>query len=258
MPTICGMRERGYTPAAIKDFCERIGVAKSNSLVDVNMLEHCVREDLNDKAVRVMVVKDPLKLVIENFPEGKVETLSVENHPMHPEMGGHDVTFSREIYIERSDFEVEPPAKYYRLKPGGIVRLKGSYILEYVRHEADERGNVTAVYCNYVEDSKSGGANAGIKCKGVIHWVSALDAKDVIINEYDYLLDDREGRDFSERINRDSKKVIRAKAEAYLLTAKPYDRFQFMRLGYYMANKRYSPENPEFNSIVGLKDSFNK
>lgn len=258
MSTLSGMRERGYPAEAIKDFCSRIGVAKSNSEVDITLLEHCVRENLNANARRVMVVSRPLKLIIENYPEGQTEYLEVENNPNKPEEGTRKVSFSRELYIEESDFELDPPPKYHRLKPGGAVRLKGAYILEYSRCETDADGKVTAVYCNYVPDSKSGGANAGMKVKGVIHWVNAADALPVTLREYDYLLLDGEG-DFSERLNPESLKInTGALAESYLKDAGGYERFQFMRRGYYMTRGDYGEGKREFVSIVGLKDSYNK
>lgn len=258
MPTICGMRMRGYPPEAIKDFCDRIGVAKANSLVNINMLEHCVRENLNNNAIRVMVVKNPIKLTITNYPLDKSVELVMENHPMNPEMGSHKVTFSRNLLIDSEDFQVIPEPKYFRLKPGGIVRLKGSYIVEYTAHKTDSEGNVIEVECKYLPDTESGAANAGMKCKGVIHWVSEKDAVDIIVNEYDYLLDEREDVDFSERLNHNSKKIIHAKAESYIRESKPFTRYQFMRMGYYMATKKFSMKNLEFNAIVGLKDNYNK
>lgn len=257
MPTISGMRERGYPAEAIRDFCARVGVAKANSEVDIALLEHCVRENLNENASRAMVVLRPLKLVIENYPEGKNEIIELENNPNKENSGVHTTTFSREIYIEESDFELVPPPKYHRLKPGGMVRLKGAYILEYVDCVQDENGKVTEVRCNYIEDSKSGGANAGIKVKGVIHWVNADDCVDVKVNLYDYLFSDVEG-ELMDRVNPNSKEVLIAKAEKYILQAKPYDKFQFMRTGYFAAKKDFCCASPEFNCIVGLKDSFNK
>ncbi len=257
MPTISGMRERGYPAEAIRDFCVRVGVAKANSEVDIALLEHCVRENLNENASRAMVVLRPLKLVIENYPEGKNEIIELENNPNKENSGIHTTTFSREIYIEESDFELVPPPKYHRLKPGGMVRLKGAYILEYVDCVQDENGKVIEVRCNYIEDSKSGGANAGIKVKGVIHWVNADDCVDVKVNLYDYLFSDVEG-ELMDRVNPNSKEVLIAKAEKYILQAKPYDKFQFMRTGYFVAKKDFCCGSPEFNCIVGLKDSFNK
>ena len=258
MPTLSGMRERGYPAEAIRDFCSRIGVAKANSVVDIALLEHCVRENLNENATRAMAVLKPLKLVIENYPEGATETVEIENNPNKEGAGTHTATFSRELFIEESDFSLNPPAKYFRLKPGGMVRLKGSYIVEYTGCDIDENGNVKEVRCKYIEDSKSGGANAGIKVKGVIHWVNANDCVDVTVNRFDYLINDVEG-DLMDRVNKNSKTVVRAKAEKFIVeNAKAYDRFQFMRQGYYMAVSNFDKSAPVFNEVVGLKDSFNK
>ncbi|NCA67362.1 MAG: glutamine--tRNA ligase/YqeY domain fusion protein [Clostridia bacterium] len=255
MPTISGMRERGYPPAAIRDFCGRIGVAKSNSEVDAALLEHCVREYLNERALRAMVVKTPVKLIIDNY-EGS-EELDIENNPMNPEAGTHKISFSNTIYIDSEDFNENPPPKYFRLKPDGMVRLKGAYIIKYVSHGLDEKGGLE-VHCTLLEDSKSGGANANIKVKGTIHWVDAKSAVDVTINEFDYLLDDiNDGRDFSQRINKNSKKVVTgAKAEAALKDTKPYMHYQFMRCGYYMTAASSTADNIAFNMVVGLKDSY--
>ncbi len=258
MSTLSGMRERGYPAEAIRDFCGRIGVSKSNSQVDITLLEHCVRENLNLNATRVMVVTDPLKLVVENYPADKTEVIEIENNPNKPEEGVHTTTFGRELYIEREDFSLNPPPKYHRLKPDGMVRLKGAYILKYNRADVDENGEVTCVYCDMIEDSKQGGVNAGIKVKGVIHWVNANDSVDVTLNMYDYLLLDGEG-DFDTRINPDSLKVnSSAKAEKFVAEATPYTRFQFMRKGYFVSVADFGKDNLKFNSVVGLKDSYNK
>lgn len=258
MSTLSGMRERGYPAEAIRDFCGRIGVSKSNSQVDITLLEHCVRENLNLNATRVMVVTDPLKLVVENYPTDKTEVIEIENNPNKPEEGVHTTAFGRELYIEREDFSLNPPPKYHRLKPDGMVRLKGAYILKYNRADVDENGEVTCVYCDMIEDSKQGGVNAGIKVKGVIHWVNANDSVDVTLNMYDYLLLDGEG-DFDTRINPDSLKVnSSAKAEKFVAEAAPYTRFQFMRKGYFVSVADFGKDNLKFNSVVGLKDSYNK
>lgn len=258
MSTLSGMRERGYPAEAIRDFCGRIGVSKSNSQVDITLLEHCVRENLNLNATRVMVVTDPLKLVVENYPADKTEVIEIENNPNKPEEGVHTTAFGRELYIEREDFSLNPPPKYHRLKPDGMVRLKGAYILKYNRADVDENGEVTCVYCEMIEDSKQGGANAGIKVKGVIHWVNANDSVDVTLNMYDYLLLDGEG-DFDTRINPDSLKVnASAKAEKFVAEVAPYTRFQFMRKGYFVSVADFGKDNLKFNSVVGLKDSYNK
>ena len=255
MPTLSGMRERGYPAPAIRNFCEAIGVSKSNSEVDVAMLEHFVRDYLNTNADRRMVVKDPIKLIVANAEQDEV--YDIEDNPNAEVPTTHKATFSRELYIDREDFAVNPPPKYKRLVVGGKVRLKGSYILEYVSHKCDADGKVTEVVCNYIPDSISGGVNAGIKVKGVIQWVNAKDCIDVVLHEFDYLLLDGEG-DFNDRLTPDSHKVYaNAKGEAELANCKAYDRFQFMRMGYFSAVKDYGKDGKyEFNMITGLKDSF--
>lgn len=257
MPTLSGMRERGYPPEAIKRFCHEIGVSKSQSEVDVLMLEHFVRDYLNINADRVMVVKDPIKLIVANAIED--EEYQIENNPNAEEKTTHKVTFSRELYIDRDDFAPVPPPKYKRLVPGGKVRLKGSYILEYVSHECDKDGNVVSVTCNYIPDSISGGVNAGIKVKGVIQWVNAKDCIDLTLHEYDYLLLDGDG-DFNDRLTPNSHTVFpNAKGESFLAGVKEYDRFQFMRMGYFSAVNGYGKDGKyEFNQITGLKDSYGK
>ena len=257
MPTLSGMRERGYPPEAIRNFCAAVGVSKSNSEVDVAMLEHFVRDYLNMYAGRMMVVKNPIRLIVENAE--KDEVYDIENNPNAEEKSTHKVTFSRELYIDRDDFAPVPPPKYKRLVPGGTVRLKGSYIVEYVSHKCDEEGNVTEVTCRYIPDSIQGGANANIKVKGVIQWVNAKDCVDLTLHEFDYLLLDGDG-DFNDRLTPDSHTVYpNAKGEAALKDAKAYDRFQFMRMGYFSAVKDYGKDGKyEFNMITGLKDSYGK
>ena len=257
MPTLSGMRERGYPPEAIRNFCAAVGVAKSNSEVDVAYLEHFVRDYLNVNADRMMVVKDPIKLIVENAEEEEI--YDIENNPNAQEKATHKVTFSKELYIDRNDFAPVPPPKYKRLVPGGTVRLKGSYIVEYVSHKCDEAGNVTEVACRYIPDSIQGGANAGIKVKGVIQWVNAKDCVDLTLHEFDYLLLDGDG-DFNDRLTPDSHKIYpNAKGEAALKDVKPYDRFQFMRMGYFSAVGGYGKDGRyEFNMITGLKDSYGK
>lgn len=257
MPTLSGMRERGYPPEAIRNFCAAAGVSKSNSEVDVAMLEHFVRDYLNMNADRMMVVKNPVRLIVENAEND--EDYDIENNPNAEEKSTHKVTFSRELYIDRDDFAPVPPPKYKRLVPGGTVRLKGSYIVEYVSHKCDEEGNVTEVTCRYIPDSIQGGANANIKVKGVIQWVNAKDCVDLTLHEFDYLLLDGDG-DFNDRLTPDSHTVYpNAKGEAALKDAKAYDRFQFMRMGYFSAVKEYGKDGKyEFNMITGLKDSYGK
>lgn len=257
MPTLSGMRERGYPPEAIRNFCAAAGVSKSNSEVDVAMLEHFVRDYLNMNADRMMVVKNPVRLIVENAEND--EDYDIENNPNAEEKSTHKVTFSRELYIDRDDFAPVPPPKYKRLVPGGTVRLKGSYIVEYVSHKCDEEGNVAEVTCRYIPDSIQGGANANIKVKGVIQWVNAKDCVDLTLHEFDYLLLDGDG-DFNDRLTPDSHTVYpNAKGEAALKDAKAYDRFQFMRMGYFSAVKEYGKDGKyEFNMITGLKDSYGK
>lgn len=234
MPTISGMRERGYPATALREFCTRIGVAKSNSIVESAFLEHCVREYLNAEAQRAMVVKNPIKLVLDNYTGS--ETVKVANNPCNSEAGFRQVNFSNVIYIDRDDFSDNPPPKYFRLKPDGMVRLVGAYIIKYVSHGM-ENGELV-VHADIIEDSKEGGANAGIKVKGTIHWVDAVTAVDVTLNEYDYLLDDiDDGRDFSLRLQKETKRVFKGKTEAMIKETVPYTHYQFMRTGYYMTAK---------------------
>ncbi len=257
MPTLSGMRERGYPPEAIRNFCAAAGVSKSNSEVDVAMLEHFVRDYLNVNADRMMVVKNPIKLIVENAD--KDEVYDIENNPNAEVKTTHKVSFGRELYIDRDDFAPVPPPKYKRLVPGGTVRLKGSYIVEYVSHKCDEDGNVTEVVCRYIPDSIQGGVNCEIKVKGVIQWVNAKDCVDLTLHEFDYLLLDGDG-DFNDRLTPDSHTVYpSAKGEAALRNVKPYDRFQFMRMGYFSAVRDYGKDGKyEFNMITGLKDRYGK
>jgi glutaminyl-tRNA synthetase len=258
MPTISGLRRRGYTPEAIRDFCERIGVAKSNSVVDAGLLEHCVREHLGEVAPRRMVVLDPLKVVIENY-EGDGEYVLSENLPKNEAAGRREVRFSREIYIERADFMEEPPPKFFRLAPGREVRLKEAYIIKCESVVKDENGNVIELRCTYDPGSKSGGPTAGRKVKGTLHWVDAASAIPCEVRLYDYLLaEDSEG-DFSERVNPDSLKVMpSALAERALAEAAVGDKFQFLRQGYFCKDPDSTEAHPVFNLIVSLKDSYAK
>ena len=260
MPTISGLRRRGYTPASIRDFCERIGVAKSNSTVDVAMLEHCVREDLNEHAARVMAVLRPLKVVLTNYPEDKSEELLAENHPTRG--GKRYVPFSRELYIEREDFMEEPPKKFFRLRPGGEVRLKHAYIIKCEEVVKDERGEITELRCTYDPESKSGGSAANRKVKGTLHWVSAKDALDAEVRLYDYLLktaDDEPSDDFIASLNPHSLEVIEgAKVEPSLARTAEGTHYQFLRTGYFVADKDTEPQQLVFNRVVGLKDSWGK
>ena len=260
MPTISGLRRRGYTPASIRDFCERIGVAKSNSTVDVAMLEHCVREDLNEHAARVMAVLHPLKVVLTNYPEDKSEELLAENHPTRG--GKRYVPFSRELYIEREDFMEEPPKKFFRLRPGGEVRLKHAYIIKCEEVVKDEKGEITELRCTYDPESKSGGSAANRKVKGTLHWVSANDALDAEVRLYDYLLktdNEETTADFIASLNPHSLEVIEgAKVEPSLARTAEGTHYQFLRTGYFVVDKDTRPDRLVFNRVVGLKDSWGK
>ncbi len=261
MPTISGLRRRGYPAAAIRDFCERIGVAKSNSLVDVAMLEHCVRENLNENADRVMAVLDPVKVVLTNYPEGQTEYLLAENHPTRG--GQRYVPFSREICIEREDFAEVPPKKFFRLKPGGEVRLKHAYIIRCDEVVKDEAGNITELRCTCDMDSKSGGATAGRKVKGTLHWVEARTAIPAEVRLYDYLLTTDENGgipdDFLSALNPKSLQVIpRALVEPSLRWTAAGSRYQFLRKGYFCVDPDTTPDHLVFNQIVGLRDTWAK
>jgi glutaminyl-tRNA synthetase len=260
MPTISGLRRRGYTAAAIRDFCERIGVAKANSLVDVAMLEHCVREDLNAHANRIMAVLDPIKVVITNYPEDKTEMLACENLPNTD--AKHYMPFSREIYIEREDFMEEAPKKFFRLKPEGEVRLKNAYIIKCEEVIKDEQGNIVELHCSYDPDSKTGGKTAGRKIKGTIHWVNASTALDAQVRLYDYLLNDEEGAvngDFIASLNPNSLVVLNnCKVEPSVKWASPGTKFQFLRQGYFCVDKDSTMDNLVFNRVVGLRDTWSK
>jgi glutaminyl-tRNA synthetase len=254
MPTLAGMRRRGFPPEAIRQFCELIGVSKANSEVDVALLEHCVRDVLNVKADRAMVVKEPLKVVITNYPKGKSEILKIENHPDYPERGQREVVFSGEIFIEKEDFKLVPPPKYKRLVKGGIVRLKGAYIIRCDDVVLDENGEPKELKCAYFPESKSGQDTSGLKPKGVIHFVDARQNYPCKLIDYDYLLDDDETKkDFLDRLNKNSKiEYSNAVAEKSLNDARPGAPYQFMRQAYYC----WDPKTNAFIQIVGLKDSY--
>ena len=261
MPTLSGMRRRGFTPAAIRDFCERIGVAKSNSLVDVAMLEHCVREDLNNNADRVMAVLNPLKVVLTNVEENKTEYLLAQNHPSRS--ASRYVPFTREIYIERDDFMEDAPKKFFRLKPGGEVRLMYAYIIKCEEVIKDAAGNVVELHCTIDPTSKSGGATAGRKIKGTIHWVSAQHALKAEVRLYDYLLTtDEKGNlpeDFIGALNPKSLIVIEnALIEPTVRWLAAGTHFQFLRLGYFVIDPDTTPEKLVFNRVVSLKDTWQK
>lgn len=254
MPTICGMRRRGYPAAALKDFCGRIGVAKSNSEVNVKNLEACVRENLNENAMRAMAVKNPLLVEIVNYPNEESEVLTVENHPNHPEMGERELTFGKEIYIDRDDFALVPPPKYFRLKPDGYVRLKGAYIIKCEEVVLDDNGEVAKLKCSYVPSSKSGQDKSGIKVRGVVQFVDKQTCVPIVMRDFDYLLSDAQynGQDFSERINSDSVHSFNALGEPSLKEIAGGTTFQFMRMGYYV----FDEKSKTFGEVVSLKDSF--
>ena len=266
MPTLSGLRRRGYTPEAIRSFCQRIGVAKSNSVVDIALLEHCLREDLNKRAPRVMGVLRPLRLVIENYPEGKAEEVEAVNNPEDPAMGTRKLPFSRVLYIDRDDFREVPPKKYYRLAPGQEVRLKYAYLVTCTDVIKDERtGEVVELRCVYDPASRGGSAPDGRKVKGTIHWVSAAHAQSAEVRLYDRLFtrenpdDDEDGRDFKAFINPDSLEVLTScLVEPGLAGARPGEFFQFERVGYFCVDPDSVPGKPVFNRSVSLRDSWAK
>lgn len=265
MATLCGMRRRGYPPEAIRAFCEKIGVAKAYSVIDYALLESCIRDNLNLNADRTMAVLHPLRIVIDNYPEGKTEQISVDINPNKPELGQRTVTFSREVYIEQDDFMLNPVKKYFRLCPEREVRLKGAYIIKYASHETDAQGDITAVHCTYDEGSAGGEAPDGRKVKGTLHWVSAVDAVDCEIRLYDRLFNvenpsDEEGvSTFAENLNPQSLEVLTGcKIEPAVARSEAGRTYQFMRQGYFCADLDTTPEHPVFNRTVALKDSFKK
>jgi glutaminyl-tRNA synthetase len=285
MPTLCALRRRGYTPEGIRDFIDRIGLAKADSVVDLALLEHCVREDLGGKAPRAMAVLRPLKVVLTNWPEGKRDELPLENHPDHPEMGVHTSVLTRELYIEQEDFMEVPAKKYFRLFLGGEVRLKGAYIIKAESCDKDENGLVTCVYCTVDMDTRNGSEGANRKVKGTLHWVSATESLPVEARLYEPLLTEESAdetpalaeaeaedkpeaeaaapagalkKDFLSRLNPQSLEVCHGFMEASLGEAAVGDKFQFLRMGYYCKDKDSTAELAVFNRVVGLKDSFKK
>ena len=266
MPTISGMRRRGYTPESIRDFCERIGVAKANSTVEMALLEYCLREDLNKRATRVMVVLRPLKLTIINYPEGQIEELTAENNPEDPGSGTRKILFCRELYIEQEDFMEDPPKKFFRLAPGKEVRLKHAYIIKCEEVIKDRNENITELKCTYDPDSKTGGSTAGRKIKGTLHWVSAQHAKKAEVRMYNHLFinenpaNDQGHPTLNSGLNTDSLEILRdCRVEPSLEEAKPGDRFQFLRMGYFCADsKEFTPDSPVFNRAVTLRDTWAK
>ena len=264
MPTICALRRKGYTPASIRAFAEKVGVAKRDNVIDLSLLEYCVREDLNKVAERRMAVIDPLKVVITNYPEGKSESFSCVNNPEDEAAGRREVPFGREIFIEQADFMEEPPKGYYRLRPGGEVRLRYGYLIKCEEVVKDEAGNVVELRCTYDPESAGGGSSDGRKVKGVIHWVSAADAVEAEVRLYDNLFakenpdDVEEGKTFTDYLNPTSLVVKKALCERSLGVAKEGDRFQFERVGYFCVDKDSTAEKLVFNRTVTLKDTWAK
>ena len=265
MATICGMRRRGYPSQAVRAFVDKIGVSKAYSVIDYALLESCVRDYLNENADRAMAVLRPLKVIIDNYPEGKQEQIEVDVNPNKPEQGTTSVTFSREIFIEDDDFMLDPPGKYFRLCPTKEVRLKGAYFVKYTSHETDENGNITAVHCTYDPESRGGEAPDGRKVKGTLHWVSADNCVKTEVRLYDRLFNvenpsDEEGvSSFADNLNPESLTVIsNAVIDASLKDVKVGDTFQFMRQGYFCVDKDSTADKIVFNRTVALKDSFAK
>ncbi len=266
MPTIAGLRRRGFTPESIRDFSDRIGVAKSNTVVDIALLEHCVRDDLNKRAQRRMVVLDPLKVIIDNYPEDKEEDLEAENNPEDPSAGKRTLPFSRVLYVERSDFREDAPRKWFRLAPGKEVRLKHAYYITCNEVVKNENGEVVELHCTYDPESRGGWTQDGRKVRGTLHWVSAQHAVPVEVRLYEHLFlkedpeEVEEGQDFTANINPNSLRVMsQALAEPDLKNARPGEHFQFLRQGYFCADlKDHAPEHPVFNRTVTLRDSWAK
>ncbi|MDI6786516.1 MAG: glutamine--tRNA ligase/YqeY domain fusion protein [bacterium] len=265
MPTISGLRRRGYTPEAIRKFCERIGVAKSNSVVDIALLEHCIREDLNIKAKRVMAVLQPLKVIIDNYPEDQVEKLEAENNPEDLCMGSRKIPFSKVIYIEQDDFREDPPKKYYRLAPGQEVRLKHAYYIKCTKVIKNEQGEIAELHCDYDPETKGGWSKDGRKVKGTLHWVSAKHALKAEVRLYGHLFEKEnpeeaeEGFDFKLNMNKNSiERLNSCLVEKSLDEAKPGNRYQFLRQGYFCVDLDSSKGNLVFNRIVSLRDSWAK
>lgn len=264
MPTICGLRRRGYTPESIHKFVDRIGYTKYDGINDIGLLEYAIREDMNKKATRVSAVLDPIKLVLTNYPEGQTEILEAHNNPEDQNAGSHKILFSRELYIERDDFMEDAPKKYFRLTPGNEVRLKNAYIVKCTGCKYDDNGNIVEVYAEYDPLTKSGMPESNRKVKGTIHWVSTEDSVDAEVRIYDRLFSvenpsDEKDKDFRELLNPDSLKVLSGcKVEPYLKEAKSLDKFQFQRIGYFCVDPDSTSDKLVFNRTVALKDSWSK
>jgi glutaminyl-tRNA synthetase len=265
MPTICGLRRRGYTPEALRNFAETVGIAKRENVIELTLLEHCLRNDLNRIARRVMVVSNPVKLVIDNYPEGKTEMMEAENNPEDETAGMREMPFSREIYIEADDFMEDPPKKFFRLSPGNEVRLKNGYIVMCTGVDKDPvTGEILRIRCTYDPLTRSGLEGSNRKVKATIHWVSAQHALDVEVRLYDRLFakedpdEVEEGKDWKSNLNPDSLKVINAKAEPSLAHSKPGEKYQFQRTGYFCVDNDSSQSRLIFNRTVTLKDNSTK
>ena len=262
MPTISGIRRRGFTPESVRDFCERIGVAKRDNLIDFGLLEFCVRDHLNKISLRRMVVMNPIKVIITNYPGDKTEMLASGNNPEDDTMGQREMPFTKELLIEREDFMENPPKKFFRLSPGGMVRLKSAYIIKCDDFKKDNSGNVVELYCTYFPESKSGSDSSGISVKGVIHWVSAASTLLVEVRRYDRLFNTEDmgsiEDDFKNHINSDSLQVQIAYAEPDIRNAKPEDRFQFMRTGYFCLDKNSTQDKLVFNRTTTLRDMWTR
>jgi glutaminyl-tRNA synthetase len=265
MPTISGLRRRGYTPESIRNFSEIIGVAKRESMVDMALLEYCLREDLNQRTFRVMAVLDPLKVIIDNYPEGEVEWLEAENNPEDPKMGNRKIPFSRIIYIEQDDFREDPPKKFFRLSPGREIRLKHAYYITCIRVVKNSAGQIVELHCNYDPETRGGWSNDGRKVLGTSHWVSADHAIQAEVRLYDHLFtvpnpgDEKDGIDFKSHLNAESLEVMSGcLLEPGLKSAKPEDRFQFLRQGYFCLDRESSPDHLIFNRTVTLRDTWAK
>lgn len=265
MATLCGMRRRGYPAAAIRDFVEKIGVSKANSVIDYSMLESCVRDNLNENAARTMAVLNPVKVIVDNYEEGKSEDISVPINPAKPELGNNTVKFSRELYIEREDFMEEPVKGYFRLSPEREVRLKGAYFVKFASLEKDENGEITAIHVTYDPETFGGDAPDGRKVKGTLHWVSAEHCHDAEVRLYDRLFnvenpaDESNVKDFTEHLNPDSMKILKGcKVTDDVVNAKVGDTWQFMRQGYFCIDKESTKDNIVINRVVALKDSWKK
>lgn len=260
MPTIAGLRRRGFTPQSIRRFCREIGVAKANSVVDSQMLDYFLRDDLEKKALRTMAVLNPLKIVITNYPENKSETFKIENNPDDPSAGIREVPFSRELYIEQEDFMENPPKKYYRLFPGNEVRLKGAYFIKCSEVIKDKDGSITELHCTYDPRSKGGNSPDGRKVRGTIHWVNVSTAISAEVRLYEPLIlneSEEEGDSFLDNVNPDSLKILKGFLEPDMKNAKPGEKFQFFRHGYFNVDPKYTKENKlAFNRIASLKSSF--